>query len=458
MTDLTPPLEVIILAAGKGTRMRSDLPKVLHTLGGKPILSHVLQTAQGLGANRIHVVYGHGGDLVPQKINDASINWVLQEAQNGTGHAVIQALPSVADNATVLILYGDVPLIQPTTLQSLIAAANNGALALLTVTLDDGGAYGRIVRSGDGTLQKIVEAKDASADELALNEVNTGFMAAPASSLRQWLSRLSSDNAQGEYYLTDVIAMAVDDGHSVTTQFPDTVIEIEGINSKIELARMERKHQQQQADALMEAGVTLRDPARFDLRGSLSAGRDVTIDINVIIEGDVELGDGVRIGANTILNNVKIGAGSEVLANCIVEDSTIGSGCRVGPFARLRPGADLADNVRVGNFVEIKNSNVAEGSKINHLSYVGDSDVGSGVNIGAGVITANYDGTNKHRTTIEDGASVGANSVLVAPINVGKGATLGAGTVLRKDAPADELTLGSAQQRTVKGWKRPTKK
>lgn len=438
--------------------MVSDLPKVLHTLGGRPMLTHVLETASKLQAHRVHVVYGYGGQQVPEKIADASMDWVLQEQQLGTGHAVKQAMASVDDSATVLVLYGDVPLIRQRTLQDMVNAANSGALVLLTLDLDDAGAYGRIVRDSDGKLQKIVEAKDASADELAIGEINTGFLAAPAASLRQWLDVLSKNNAQGEYYLTDIVAMAVKDGHSVTTQNPDTVFEIEGINSKIELARMERKYQQLQAEALMEAGLTLRDPARFDLRGTLSAGRDVTIDINVIIEGEVELGDSVTIGPNTILRNVKIDTGSEVLSNCVIEDSVIGAGCRIGPFARLRPGTSVADNVRIGNFVEIKNSTIGNHSKINHLSYVGDSEVGNNVNIGAGVITANYDGANKHRTKFEDNASVGANSVLVAPVSIGKGATLGAGTVLRKDAPADELTLSSTKQRSVKGWKRPVKK
>ena len=458
MADLKPPLEVIILAAGKGTRMCSDLPKSLHTVGGKPILVHVLDTAHSLPADRVHVVYGHGGKQVPEHINDTSVGWVLQEAQHGTGHAVIQAMPAVDDGATVLVLYGDVPLIQKQTLQSMVTAANEGSLVLLTVVLKDAGAYGRIVRDSDGNLQKIVEGKDASENELAINEINTGFLAAPAGLLRQWLRRVSNNNAQAEYYLTDIVEMAVGDGHSVVTQKPDTVIEIEGINSQIELAHMERKYQRQKAEALMEAGVTLRDPARFDIRGNLSTGRDVTIDINVIIEGEVELGNGVRIGPNTILRNVKIGDSSEVLANCVIEDSLIGAGCRIGPFARLRPGASIADNAHIGNFVEIKNSNVGESSKINHLTYVGDSDIGSGVNIGAGVITANYDGANKNRTTIENNASVGANSVMVAPVSVGKGATLGAGTILRKDAPADELTLTRSQQRSIKGWKRPVKK
>lgn len=438
--------------------MRSDLPKVLHTIGGKSILAHVLQTAHSLSADRVHVVYGHGGEQVPGEIDDASVNWVLQDEQHGTGHAVKQAIPEVDDGATVLVVYGDVPLIGQQTLQALVAKANNGALALLTVELEDAGNYGRIVRNDSGVIQKIVESKDASADELAIHEINTGFLAVPSDQLRKWLDRLSNDNVQGEYYLTDIIAMAVSDGYSVVTQNPDTVFEIEGINSKVELASMERKYQQQQARKLMEDGVTLRDPARFDLRGNLSVGRDVTIDINVIIEGDVELGDGVRIGPNTIVRNAKIGANTEVLANCVIEDSSIGAGCRVGPFARLRPGASIADNVHIGNFVEIKNSNVGDGSKVNHLTYVGDSDVGSSVNIGAGVITANYDGANKHRTTIENGASIGANCVMVAPVTVGSGATLGAGTILRKNAPADKLTLLKSEQRSIKGWKRPSKK
>lgn len=458
MAGSSKQIEIIVLAAGKGTRMYSDLPKVLHGIGGKPLLAHVLETAHQLHAERVHVIYGHGGELVPATVQDDSVDWVLQAEQHGTGHAVMQAMPQVSDDSVVLVLYGDVPLIKESTLSGLVAEAATGALVLLTMTLPDAGAYGRIVRDAAGNIERIVEKKDATKTELAIREINTGFLAAPADRLRHWLSQLSNDNAQGEYYLTDIIAIAVKEGHSVVSQNPATVVEVEGINSKMELARMERQYQSQQAEALMAQGLTLRDPARFDLRGEIDFGRDVVIDINVIVEGKVELGDNVVIGPNTILRDCVIGSGTEVLANCVVEQSRVGSGCRIGPFARMRPGASIADNAHIGNFVEIKNSNVGEGSKINHLTYVGDSDIGCGVNIGAGVITANYDGANKHRTTIEDDVSIGANSVMVAPVTVAKGATLGAGTILRKDAPPNELTLIATEQRTIKGWKRPRKK
>jgi bifunctional UDP-N-acetylglucosamine pyrophosphorylase/glucosamine-1-phosphate N-acetyltransferase len=457
MASPTKSLEVIVLAAGKGTRMRSDIPKVLHQIGGRPLLAHVLDTAHALDAGRVHVVYGHGGEQVPATIGDSGVDWVLQEQQHGTGHAVAQAMPGIDPVAVVLVLYGDVPLIRADSLRQLVEQAETGALALLTMELPDAGAYGRIVRDAEGSITSIVEKKDATAEQLAIREINTGFLAAPAEKLQHWLSRLSNDNAQGEYYLTDIVAMAVDEGYSVVSRNPAKVTEIEGINSKVELARMERTYQSEQADALMEQGLTLRDPARFDLRGELTVGRDVVIDVNVIIEGKVELGDNVSIGPNTILHDVVIGAGSQVLANCVMEQATVGAGCRIGPFARLRPGAQLADGVHVGNFVEIKNSRIGDGSKVNHLAYVGDSNVGSKVNVGAGAITANYDGANKHQTVIEDGASVGANSVMVAPVTVGKDATLAAGTVLRKDAPAGELTLSAGKQHSIKGWKRPTK-
>jgi bifunctional UDP-N-acetylglucosamine pyrophosphorylase/glucosamine-1-phosphate N-acetyltransferase len=452
----TSRLEVVVLAAGMGTRMRSDLPKVLHRLAGRSLLAHVLATSRALHAARIHVVYGHGGDQVPRSIDDPAINWVLQAQQRGTGHAVQQAITAVADDATVLIVYGDAPLISAATLAKLVAAAGSG-LALLVGELPDAGSYGRIVRDANGHVVRIVEKKDASAAESALTEFNTGFMAAPAKRLRDWLGRLTNNNAQGEYYLTDVVALAVADGVEVATAKPATITEVEGINSKRELARLERAYQTMNADELMEQGLTLRDPARFDLRGELEFGRDVEIDINVILEGKVSLGDRVRIGSNCVLRNVRLGAGTEILPNSVIEDSDIGADCRVGPFARVRPGSRIADHAHIGNFVEIKNSEIGIGSKVNHLSYVGDTTMGAGVNIGAGTITANYDGANKHRTIIRDKVSTGANSVLVAPVQVGEGATLGAGTILRKDAPAGELTVGADRQRTVPGWKRPQK-
>jgi bifunctional UDP-N-acetylglucosamine pyrophosphorylase/glucosamine-1-phosphate N-acetyltransferase len=451
------PLEVVVLAAGKGTRMRSDLPKVLHILAGRPLLAHVLDSVHTLGARAIHVVYGHGGERVPRAFANAGAQWVCQDRQLGTGHAVAAAIPGIPDEATVLVVYGDVPLIRPGTLRALVAAAEESRLALLTAELDEPASYGRIVREA-GKVSRIVEFKDADEPTRAIREINTGFLAAKASDLRRWLSRLDADNAQGEYYLTDVVALAVAEGVSVATENPATVSEIEGINSKIELARLERQYQMNKAQELMDQGVVLRDPARFDLRGELVAGRDVVIDINVILEGKVELGDNVQIGPNCVIRDSTIGAGSRVLANCVIEESRIGAGCRVGPFARLRPGAELADRAQVGNFVEIKNSKVAEGSKINHLTYIGDTTMGSGVNVGAGSVTANYDGANKHRTIIGDNASIGANSVLIAPVTVGRDATLGAGTILRKDAPEGELTVSSGRERTVKGWKRPQKK
>jgi bifunctional UDP-N-acetylglucosamine pyrophosphorylase/glucosamine-1-phosphate N-acetyltransferase len=458
MAGINKPVEVVVLAAGKGTRMRSDLPKVLHTLAGRPLLAHVLNTAHALTVTRIHVIYGHGGEQVPKVIADDSVDWVLQAEQHGTGHAVMQAMPGISDDAIVLVLYGDVPLIESATLSRLVDAASDNALALLTMELPDAGAYGRIVRGSRGSIVSIVERKDASASQLAIREINTGFLAVPATRLRPWLEQLSNDNAQGEYYLTDIVAMAVDEGYSVVSQNPAKVSEIEGINSKIELATMERTYQLQQAETLMEQGLTLRDPSRFDLRGELAFGKDVVIDINVIIEGRVALGDNVSIGPNVVLRDVTIGDNTEVLANCVMEQAEVGRDCRIGPFARLRPGAAISDNAHIGNFVEIKNSEVGAGSKVNHLAYVGDSKIGSAVNVGAGSITANYDGANKHQTIIEDGASIGANSVMVAPVTVGKDATLAAGTVLRKDAPEGELTLSAGKQRSIKNWKRPAKK
>lgn len=459
MVTQQSPLEVIVLAAGKGTRMYSSLPKVLHEIGGEPLLAHVIQVAHQVEADAIHVVYGHGGDAVRKRFPDSQINWVEQVEQLGTGHAVAQAMPSVSDDAIVLVLYGDVPLIQAETLRTLVTAASaDAALALLTAQLDEPGAYGRIVRSNQGSVMEIVEMKDANPGQLAINEVNTGFMAAPARLMRQWLDRLDNDNRQNEYYLTDVAGMAVEDGIEIVTAQPAVETEIFGINNKSELALLERVYQRMAAERYMELGATIIDPARFDVRGSIRLGRDVVFDVNVICEGEVRLGDNVRVGPNVCLKNVSIGAGTTILANSVIEEADIGSGCNIGPFARIRPGTTLADRARIGNFVEIKKSDIGEGSKVNHLTYIGDSAVGKNVNIGAGVITANYDGANKHRTVIGDGASIGANDVLVAPVEVGANATIGAGTVLRKNAPAGELTLGMTREKTLKGWKRPKKK
>jgi len=454
----TPPgLDVVILAAGKGTRMRSSLPKVLHQLAGLPLVEHVVHTARDLGAQAVHVVYGHGGESVPQQLKHLNVNWVKQEPQLGTGHAVQQAMPAVQGD-TVLVLYGDVPLTRLDTLKALIQAASHGGLAVLTATLFDPTGYGRIVRDDAGKVTRIVEHKDASEKEQAITEINTGILAAPAAKMRAWLAQLRKDNTQKEYYLTDIIRLAVDEGTVVTTASPSAEWEILGVNSKLQLAGLERVHQQNRAIALMEQGVTLMDPARFDLRGTLDCGQDVEIDVNVIIEGKVTLGDRVKVGPNNILKNCTIGADTLVHPNCVIEDASIGKDCRIGPFARLRPEAQIGDTAHIGNFVEIKKSKIGTGSKANHLAYVGDSTVGAGVNIGAGSITANYDGANKHPTQIGDNASIGSNCVLVAPVTIGAGATIGAGSVISKDAPAGELTVARAKATTIPGWKRPQKK
>lgn len=450
------PLEILILAAGKGTRMRSDLPKVLHALAGKPLLSHVVDTAHALGAARVCVVYGFGGDAVPRALGDDKLTFVLQAEQLGTGHAVQQALPHLADAGVTLVLYGDVPLTRASTLQPLVAAAQAGKLGLLTVTLADPAGYGRIVRV-DGRVTRIVEHKDADDAERAICEVNTGILAVPTAQLKTWIGRLKNDNAQGEYYLTDIIAMAVADGAAVETHQPAHAWEVLGVNSKAQLAELERIHQGEIARALLDAGVTLADPARIDVRGSLVCGRDVGIDVNCVFEGRVELGDNVQVGANCVLRNVTVAAGTKLDAFTLIDDATVGEDNKIGPFSRIRPGTTLARDVHVGNFVEIKNSRIDDGSKINHLSYVGDTTMGRKVNIGAGTITCNYDGANKHRTVIEDEVFVGSDTQLVAPVTVGRGATLGAGTTLTKDAPAGELTLSRARQLTIAGWKRPVK-
>jgi bifunctional UDP-N-acetylglucosamine pyrophosphorylase/glucosamine-1-phosphate N-acetyltransferase len=450
-------LEVVILAAGKGTRMRSTLPKVLHRLAGLPLVEHVIHVARQLGAEGVHVVYGHGGEAVPQTLKQLDVRWVKQEPQLGTGHAVQQAMPAVRGD-TVLILYGDVPLTRLATLQALVKAAEGGQLAILTATLADATGYGRIVRDAGGRVTRIVEHKDANDSERQIREINTGIVAAPTARLRDWLQRLRNDNAQKEYYLTDVIGMAAAEGVTITTAQPAAEWEILGVNSKQQLAELERIHQRNQANALMEQGVTLMDPARFDLRGTLTCGQDVEIDVNVVVEGAVTLGDRVKIGPNNVLRNCSIGADTIVQPNCVIENAEIGADCRIGPFSRLRPDARLADHAHIGNFVEIKKSTIGTGSKVNHLAYVGDSTVGQGVNIGAGAITANYDGANKHHTNIEDNASIGSNCVLVAPVKIGAGATIGAGSVISKDAPAGELTVARAKPVTIPGWKRPQKK
>ncbi|MDA8259131.1 MAG: bifunctional UDP-N-acetylglucosamine diphosphorylase/glucosamine-1-phosphate N-acetyltransferase GlmU [Betaproteobacteria bacterium] len=437
-------MNVVILAAGQGKRMRSDLPKVLHPLAGKALLGHVIDTARELGAERICVVYGHGGEQVRTALDAPDLSWARQEPQLGTGHAVLQAMPVTVASAPTLVLYGDVPLTRVATLKRLIEAAGEGALALLTAHVDDPHGYGRIVRAinlTEGKVARIVEEKDADDAERAICEINTGILVAPTAALARWLPTLGNRNAQGEYYLTDIVALAVAEGMPVVTAHPDAAWETEGVNSKVQLAALERVHQRNVANALMEAGVTLADPERIDVRGELVCGRDVSIDVNCVFEGRVVLGDGVRIKAN-----------------CVLEDAVVGAGSVLGPFARLRPGTELGRDVHIGNFVEVKNSSIADRSKANHLAYLGDATIGSRVNVGAGTITCNYDGANKFRTVIEDDVFIGSDTQLVAPVIVGRGATLGAGTTLTRDAPPDQLTVSRAKQVSIAGWKRPVKK
>ena len=450
-------LEVIILAAGKGTRMVSSLPKVLHQVAGKPMLQHVLDTCHELGADRLHVVYGYGGDLLREKIQNDDVNWILQAEQNGTGHAVDIAMSHVSDESTIIVLYGDVPLISKESLNALLQACGEQSVALMTAFLQDGGSYGRILRDSNQCFQSIVEHRDATPEQCEINEINTGFLAAPAARLKSWVSKLECENAQGEFYLTDIFAMAVADGVPVETCQPVDNSEILGINDRQNLSEVERIYQQQQAKRYLQAGLTVCDPNRFDIRGSLKHGKDCSIDINVIIEGEVTLGDRVSVGPNTLLRNMTIGDDVEIKANCILEDSSIGELAIIGPFARIRPESDIASLAHIGNFVEIKKSQVGSGSKVNHLSYIGDTEIGADVNIGAGVITCNYDGANKFKTIIGDNAFIGSDSQLVAPVEIGKGATIGAGSTITQNAPDNELTLSRAEQKTRKGWQRPVK-
>ena len=449
-------LGIVVLAAGQGSRMKSDRPKVLHPLAGRPLLAHVLDTARALDPARLVVVHGHGGEQVKAAFPDPDLHWVEQREQLGTGHAVQQALPALEGLDKVLVLYGDVPLIRPASLRGLIEGTESD-LGLMTVTLDDPRGYGRIVRDAAGNVLRIVEEKDADEHERAIREINTGIMLLGVARLRHWLAALRPENAQGEYYLTDVIAMAVHEGVAIHVAQPADPVEAEGVNTRAQLAALERVYQRWQAEALMEAGVTLLDPARLDVRGEVETGRDVTLDVNVILEGRVKLGDGVQVGAGSVLRNVTVAAGTTILEHCVLEDAEIGPDCRIGPFSRIRPGTRLVGGAHVGNFVEIKNSEIGHGSKVNHLSYVGDTTMGGGVNIGAGTITCNYDGANKHRTLIGNEAFIGSNTALVAPVSVGDGATIGAGSVIVKEAPAGELTLARARQVTIPGWKRPVK-
>jgi len=448
-------LNIIILAAGKGTRMHSDRPKVLHAIAGRPMLQHVLETAQQQEPQQVCVVYGHGGEMVPQAMVQFGANFVLQEPQLGTGHAVQQAMPHLTDGSKTLVLYGDVPLIQHSTLHQMRQAGDG--LVLLTVNLPNPTGYGRIVRDEQGDVRCIVEEKDATPEQREITEVNTGILLAPTSRLRDWLAGLKDDNAQREYYLTDIVAMAVAEGLPVHTVHPAHGWEVEGVNSKIQLAALERTWQDVVANRLLTQGVTLLDPARLDVRGSLSCGRDVEIDVGCIFEGHVTLGNGVRIGAYSLISNSSVADGTQILPYTHIDESDIGTSCHIGPYARLRPGTHLAEDVHIGNFVEIKNSQIASSSKANHLSYIGDSTVGSRVNIGAGTITCNYDGANKHRTVIEDDVFVGSDTQLVAPVTVRRGSTIGAGSTITRETPEGELTLSRSKQTTIPGWKRPQK-
>jgi bifunctional UDP-N-acetylglucosamine pyrophosphorylase/glucosamine-1-phosphate N-acetyltransferase len=452
-------ITTLILAAGKGTRMCSDVPKVLHCIADKPLLRHVYDLSSKLQDNSIQIIVGHGAEQVKQSLAFCDVRWIEQTQQLGTGHAVQQACPYIIDTEMVLILYGDVPLLKLSTVKELLANVSEQSLALLTVNLDNSSGYGRIVRDYSGQVIKIVEEKDASDAEKMISEVNTGIMAVSGVSLKKWLGNLQNNNAQKEYYLTDIIEMAVAEGVSIITSQPKRAEEVMGVNNRLQLAQLERVFQQEQAEYLMEQGVTLRDPARFDLRGSLdSLGQDIEIDINVVLEGKISLGNNVKIGPNTLIKNAVIADNVEILAYCVIEDTVIGQGCRIGPYARLRPETVLAANVHIGNFVEIKKSSVAEASKINHLSYIGDATVGSRVNIGAGTITCNYDGVNKFRTIIGDGAFIGSDTQLIAPVTVGNNATIGAGSTITRDTPDNQLTLSRAKQTTVSGWQRPIKK
>lgn len=450
-------MNVVILAAGMGKRMHSALPKVLHPLAGRPLLNHVVDTARTLAPSTLCVVYGHGGEAVPSRFTDSALVFVKQEPQLGTGHAVAQALPLLDDSTPTLILYGDVPLITAATLRRLLAGAGDDRLAVLTMTLDDPAGYGRIVRE-HGRITHIVEQKDASEAERAIREINTGIIAAPTARLRAWLAALSNDNAQGEYYLTDIIASAIADGIDVVSAQPADAAEILGVNSRAQLAELERLHQRRIADALLEQGVTLLDPARLDVRGALTCGHDVSIDVNCIFAGRVEIEDGVTIGAHCIISNAHIGRNARIAPFSHIDGAIIGAAAQVGPYARLRPGAELGEAVHIGNFVEVKNSHVAARSKASHLAYLGDARIGADVNIGAGVITCNYDGVNKFETIIEDGAFIGSDTQLVAPVRVGRNATIGAGTTLTRNAPASQLTLSRARQMALPGWRRPVKK
>lgn len=450
-------LSVVILAAGKGTRMYSELPKVLHPIAGKPMVKHVIDTAKQLSAHQIHLIYGHGAELLKTRLESEPVNWVHQAEQLGTGHAMQQAAPFFADDENVLMLYGDAPLITKETLEKLIAAKPKNGIALLTVVLDNPTGYGRILRK-NGSVIGIVEQKDASQEQLRIQEVNTGVMVASGASFKRWLGQLNNNNAQGEYYITDIIAMANRDGFTVQAVQSTDLMEVEGANNRLQLSALERYFQQKQAEKLLLAGVTIIDPNRFDLRGTVSHGKDVEIDVNVILEGNIVLGNNVKIGAGSVLKNCVIGDSVEIKPYSVIEDTVIGESAIIGPFSRLRPGTQLASHTHIGNFVEIKNAVVGDGSKVNHLTYVGDAEIGKNTNVGAGTITCNYDGANKHKTIIGNNVFVGSDSQLVAPVKIADGATIGAGATITKDVAENELVITRVAQRHIQGWQRPVKK
>ena len=451
------PLHVVILAAGQGRRMRSSLPKVLHLLAGRPLLSYVLEAANGLGAARVHVVHGYAGGVVREAMTGADVEWVEQSEQLGTGHALALAMPGIPDDATVLVLNGDVPLVNPTTLHETATLAGGTGMALVTAVVDEPRGYGRIVRDHDGHVRGIVEERDATEEQRNIAEIYAGILAAHGGKLRSWLQGMNRDNAQGEYLITDVIAHAVEDGLSVRTVPPETIVEVLGVNDRVQLAALERFHQRRLAEALMRDGASLADPARIDIRGRVRTGSDVFIDVNAVFEGDVQLGDRVSIGPGCVIKDTAIERDTEVRAHCVIEGAHVGVACRIGPFARLRPDTRMSRDARIGNFVEVKNATIGEGSKANHLTYIGDSRIGRDVNVGAGVVTCNYDGAHKHTTVIGDNAFIGSGVMLVAPVTVHAGATIGAGSTVGKDVPPDALALTRAPQRTFEGWKRPRK-
>ncbi|MGB3725822.1 MAG: bifunctional UDP-N-acetylglucosamine diphosphorylase/glucosamine-1-phosphate N-acetyltransferase GlmU [Glaciecola sp.] len=450
-------LSVIILAAGKGTRMKSSLPKVLHKIAHKPMVEHIIDNVYQLGCDNINLVYGHGGDMLQQALGAHQLNWCLQAEQLGTGHAVMQAVDNISDTDNVLILVGDAPLISSSTLANLVAAKDGADLALLTVNLADPTGMGRIVRDSTNNITAIVEHKDASEAQLSIQEINTGMMIMQGNDLKRWLGNLSSDNAQNEYYLTDVIEMAAAEGKRIASAQPEWHREVEGVNNRAQLASLERAYQQRYAQNLLMQGVSLADPNRIDVRGNLTVGEDVFIDINVVIEGDVSIGNNVTVGPNCVLKNCSIGDNTHIDAYTLIEQATLADSCNVGPYARLRPGANLAEGAKVGNFVEIKKANIGKGAKVNHLSYIGDAEVGEATNIGAGTITCNYDGVNKFKTDIGSNVFIGSNSSLVAPVTIASGATVGAGSTITKSVNNEELAVARGKQRNITGWQKPSK-